>query len=128
MKTFRDFDERERKLYYKCRNQVLGIIIFEALIAVVIQTISSIDRDLFHLIILIMVMIPVAHYRIQIQRICEVEKEDIGINSLLALMWSAYWICEAPSLVYICIMTLPLWGLVIYTYYLWQKQKNDDHD
>ena len=125
MKEIKDYDEREKALFYKCRSETLGIIIAEILLALLLGLFVPIDGMTFKIILLIMIMIPAIYYRIRIMKIRDIESSDVVFYFFMAVIWTIIIMSNKEVDSSAVIIIFPLWALALYACYLLKRKKDD---
>lgn len=125
MKEVKDFDEREKALFYKCRSETLAIIIAEILLGFLLRLFLPTGGIAFKIIFLVMCITPAIYYRVKIMKIRDVESSDVTYSFFMALIWTIIIMNNKEVNFSAAILILPMWALVIYAYCL-LKRKNDD--
>ncbi|MEY8369919.1 hypothetical protein AALA24_14340 [Anaerovoracaceae bacterium 42-11] len=128
MKNIKNFDEREKLLYDRCRSQTLSIIIFEIFVAVIANSALQLSSQELQIGMLVLIAVPVVFYQVKMAKICNIESEDIFGNFLLAIIWSIYYFNnnkDAGALYFV--VFLP-WCLAFYSIFVWYKQRKNKED
>jgi hypothetical protein len=128
MRGIKDFDEREKLLYYKYRSQLLVVTVIEVIVAVFASSMLNLDDVQIRFGVLFLLLISIIFWRVKFLSISGGDKGDVTSSFFAALIWTVFFSMRSANDPLMLMFIIPGWVLAFYTYYLWRKEEKSKRE